>query len=111
MPFSRFLVGIKASFLSPHAYFSGLDCEIQNCLKSFSHPSSPHMTVKNKLVFNSRRIKSINGVTSNITLLVLLVTFFNSPGLLEWFKQGGVRLVLVNISIGALFPIEEFWQK
>lgn len=61
------------------------------------------MTVKNKLAFNSRRIKSINGVTSSITLLVLLVTFFNSPGLLEWFKHGGGRLILVNISIGALF--------
>lgn len=34
MPFPRYLVGIKPSFLSMPTYFSGLDYEIQNCLKA-----------------------------------------------------------------------------
>lgn len=83
--------------------FSGWDCEIQNCLKSFSHSSSPIWQWKINWFLIAGEAGSINGVTSNILLLILLVMFFNSPGLLESFKQGGLRLILLNIFIMALF--------
>lgn len=110
MPFSRYLVGIKPSFLSLPTYFSGLDCEIRNCLRSFSHSSSPIWQWKINWFLIAGEAGSINGVTSNIILLILLVMFFSSPRLLESFKQGGLRLILVNICHSS-FSKGEFWQN